>query len=431
MPFYIGTGPHDLYQLKGGKNTKYRAVYIGTEHIWPEYILGSVDGSLWHEGYDNALKNYGDIIRDGGGQVNRGSGAIDEELQPEFDPAGGTFSLLMNCRESSSWHFMPFQICVPEEVDLIDVREDGQPDQFSGMVISAPTPVTYTGYAGEPYDAKIYTVQLDPYNEQINEVTVLDKPIKLTFTLGPNYNPELRVRDIILYNWQNEWDEWQLDNSNRITLTIYRQQPNFLYETQGSWILDGNLHKPTPGNPLNGANGSARVTVDWETTSKEVYIAISFGISQDGRKTWTYGPPNDHRNTQDKLNINEGNIIEDIHNYLKVYSDNEYLTATVGSPMAAYGYYVIPVTISSTVNNELNNPSKTIYYQWASGTNNTNFASPAGGAPATNPVADVSRTIQYIERCTAADDRETNLTAEFCWEKHHFALGMPDPYAGN
>lgn len=421
--FGVGNDTNQVYQLRD-KDYQYRAVFVGSEKIWPDYVFGRVDNSFNGIGVDNALKDYTLV----NAPLNLGTGVIDETIQPEVDPAGADFDVKIICREYSSWHFLSFRLQIPTELDIIGVRETGQSTNIAATFTTTQT-LQYTGVQGDKYDAKIVTVNLDPTGTQTSdECKTYDNSLILYFRVPANYESEYRVREIIFQSYQDEFAVWQ--TITPWIITIYRQQPNFLYRTLATWLGDSYTKYSNANANYSGWNGTREI--NWDGTSKTYYMAVAFGISQDGGKNWRWGPPNDHKNAAGKLNILEGNHLANFADYcdLTVTGDN-WGTITLGAPLADSYYYVIPININigkynNEVNNRLTDANYTINYGW-NPTGNTEFSPnpQGGGSPATvNNAIVSSRKLTGVIRVVSSIDLYRYLKIDFKYEKHEFTLGI-------
>lgn len=432
MPLNFGTDTtNQIYRMKLG-TTNCRALYFGTSKIWPYYQIEARPNTLVHSGKDNSLKNYGQIIKDDNGALNPNPNPVDENMKPELDPAGGTFSLGIFSKEDSAWHHMSFKLQVPSYVTLTDVREEGATSSLVTTPISFSTG-TYTGVQNKAYSTKIYKIDFDPSLNQSNEISngKLDSGIRLYFTIDQNLDSDYRVGDIVYLGY---WDEFNNYVTNQWTITTFRQQPDFIYETRAAWwegpvqVLGFTSENSSIKAPYNGGT---IVSISYDTPSQIIYVLVVFGISQDGGRNWQWGPMNDHKDADGKLNKIWGNPLTNVKNYTTVtitqksdaYDQPEMFKAEVLDPKIESGYYLLPIKISvEKPNDEHYNDRKEIKYSWYNGSSNTDFGTINGGSK-TSGNQSTRRNLEGIARHVITEEREIKISVSFNYERHNFQLG--------
>lgn len=410
MAFRIGKSDFDIQRIKGSRNINYRGVYVGSEHVWPDYKFDKVDNTLIHKGAENALGNY---------DLENVSFSLDKENPISFDPAGGLLTFKIWSNESSNWHHMSFKILVGTELELISVKE-GDVDLLN--YIETPSKMNYVGAVDE-YIASIYTVNLDERNTQANEVKNFyeDTPITLTFKIESNDDLGEYVHEILLMDFQNEFKRWK-NVEDPILVTYYGQKSNYCYSTLVSWV------KNITNSNISGYN--QEYSISSNETEGYVYLAIAFGISNDGGITYNWGPANDHLNSENKININEGNVLENISQYfydIKTTPNNDWLKEIkIEDPTIDSNYYIVPIKIIiKNENTAANNINRKVEYKWIE-ERNTNWDPSRLAVENTSDInlpVESNRTLTGILRGEGSPDRTITLGLSFNYDdKHKFTI---------
>lgn len=396
-------GSSSLYQLRQNGNTKYRSVYVGEDHTWPDYIFEPVPNTFCHEQDEYTEKEY---------SFENQNPLEDLDNYLEIDPAGGTLSIEINSVEFSEWHFMPFKIRVPKEVTLTKVTQNGNEFSF----INYPIKTAVSGLT-QNYDGKIYIID-------ICRLTNLEIPyppsdnlnIKLEFSVESNETNEARYREISLFDFRDE-NNWH--NITPIIIAKYQQNTNSKYMTSGCWVKNTNY-------PLEKLD---EISVDYETTEIKLYLAMSFGVSADNGDNWHWGPINNHLDENGKLSDSKGEplTLEEIKNSITFITDDYWIDIKeIKEPIIVENSYtIIPIVLTLDKNDpEHNFIDKEIKYRWNAQNNDEYFSNTnnniidGGNLQGEDNPFYISRNITGIERGVSTRDRVLNFKLKFEYEKH-------------
>lgn len=429
---------HDVYQIKGKSDSNhynYRTVFAGPEHVWPDYVVGAIDGSLNQRGYDNESNGNFNLSN-----MKFNDNREDETLLPEICQAGADIDFMIDCRESSSWHYLSFSLIVPKGMVLDNIYET---NDESSILINEGEQYLYCDVQLDNKTTKFDETLFGPLSayhkydirfREDFECQLLDGHLQLYFKVKENDGDETIIRAIIFDGFRDEHDNL-VDNSNYI-ITYYRQNTNFRYTTYAAWMTQEDLGDGLDNIDFKKLHNTLEVSPT--STSTTVYLAIVFGIS-NGLDTY-YGPPNDHLNSSGNISMTEGNILTDVRNYLTVYAkpeeydiDDNYSdilfgnngeNITIEESLGQYGYYIVPITLNYQENNSENNQNGSAINYYFDTDESSYFYSenrlPGGNSRESNIYA--SRQLPRFMRSENIAARSLNLYANFSYGKHNFKI---------
>lgn len=385
MSFIVGKDTIEVHKLLGGSDLKYRAVFVGTEQVWPYYVVGTDGKKLTFSGSANVLQDYGKdyTLPFGSGNPQDSSGNYLDAYGVRADPAGGTFSFPIDCHENSNWHHLTFTIKSDNDwVSLSTVKEQGQSTTLANMSWNA--------------SSKTYTATLD--KECVNQ----DKPLVVSGSVGENKGTTYRYCTMTLNTYQGALDETLTVNKKIFTM---QQGPNVIYYTKIYWEKQ-----------------ESTVTYNVTSTGNDdsLFLRVSFGISIDGGHTKYYAPANDHLNDSGQISATHGNLLTTATAAnLSVSSTNSSLTPKIEYDSIGQGYTRYKISFTMNANTEANNSSKIIDYNWE----NPAYDSKYEWSSEYNwNVGEISRTIPNILRGSSINPRVADVAVTCTYPHHEFTI---------
>lgn len=304
MPVYLGSlNTHEIKEAHIA-NSEGRAIFLGSVHCWPDYIIKGYDFStIGNSGKSNYNQQY-----------SIGSKII-------LDPAGTTVNIPISFHESSWWHFLPINIGYegqkPSEVSTELERTSINIDNNLISIKSSAEPVINSNYD------TILSINI-PKNEGNKE------------TSGKLY----------IKSYINEFNE-DILLSPSIFLFEYSQDVNTIFTTHHGWV--GQI-----GDTVYIDN----ITISATDTTFTLTLFIELGLSVDGGNTYYFNMNNSEIQTAIGQ---ETDYSSQIPNYdpdsnefvIEIIPDNSIAKITsITQDENNRNYFIIEGTIDKNVPNE-------------------------------------------------------------------------------
>lgn len=380
MGFIIGYNKKQVRKIlikNSGALRNGRVLSFANDQIWPQYVWGNAAGE--HKGGFNVLKSY--------------DGRFVEGETKEIDPGGGTFKFAFNCGEDSKWHILKSFLKCPSWIHISKVYETGT----SASIVTNPS-----------YDNTIGGYWMTPEVECESNINVT-----VEGTIDENTGTSERTGNLEIYIIV---DALQTNIYPAYLIGKFKQGPNILFDTRYAWVNS---------NAYAASMASISPTQeDPYATTGYLYLAVTFGISIDGGRSWVWQPMNDHINTSTGfITNNKGTILTNVKQYITVEAElpaNDPLrpiTLTVEDPTSASQYFVVPIKYDITSNIEANNKNNLIEYDFTPqpAGSGYEFNSPAWNEDGTRELCGVSR---YVTTST----RSVTVRVKCTYPHHEFTF---------